>query len=273
MILALFTLAQRFTGYENKVLGYFIGVIAIICFALWVYTFIGEFIKNEFPRWRWGSDDTSGFSFSKLVHAGRARTVITWLVCFVLLFVVAYPWIGQSRVPVSKPSSVPAVNQTPQVPSPPSARSEPLPFGKSSDITWDFTNILTMGRDGPLVEPWIASFQAQGQNNLDEPLLKIGGFVRSDRSNIQRPIRLALSPRQAARRLEEMNGIPRRASFRIESENFEPDQHMPALKFLNEFGGFTFEFEYDGKRFEHHFLDDELMDRIDKFRKESQKMF
>jgi hypothetical protein len=127
-----------------------------------------------------------------------------------------------------------------------------------------------MGRNGPKEDVWVAHFAAIGQNNLDEPLLKINGFVRSDRTNAERALRLSLSPAQAARNLVEMNGIPRKSYFRVESENFEPNQHMSALNFLADFGGFTFVFEYDGKKFERHFLDDELWNRIDRFRRESQ---
>ncbi len=96
VILAMLTLSQRYTGYENKALGYILGLIALACFVLWVNTFIGEFFRKQFPEWRWTAN-REGSTLSKLVHAGRARTAITWLVCIALMGVVAYPWFATPR--------------------------------------------------------------------------------------------------------------------------------------------------------------------------------
>jgi hypothetical protein len=152
------------------------------------------------------------------------------------------------------------------------------PVQKTGDITWSFdadprVHFLAMA-GGQGQESWVDSFQAHGQNNLNEPIARVSGFVRSDVTNAQFPIRFVLGGQRVPP--EDTRGIPLNAEFDIASEPFPSsdrrrrDTGLTASAFLVEFATFTFVFEYDGKRFVRHFTNEEIRKQIDVFQRASQ---
>lgn len=152
------------------------------------------------------------------------------------------------------------------------------PADKTSNITWSFDTdsrfyfLAMVGGKGQ--EPWVDSFQAHGRNNLDGPISHVSGFVRSDVTNAQFPIRFVIGGQRVLP--EDTIGIPRKAEFDIASEPFpssDPrrrDTGLTVSRFLDEFATFTFVFEYDGKKFERHFTNEKIWNQIAEFQRASQ---
>jgi hypothetical protein len=130
----------------------------------------------------------------------------------------------------------------------------PVTRRSTPDITWNFDNFLgTIGSEGK--EPKVLSFQAHGRNNLDEPILHVGGFLRSDVTNIQFPIQFVVNGEAVPP--DNTNGIPRKTEFDVTTGPLRNDP-IPASKFLLDFAGLTFVFKYDGKIFQRHFTQDDI---------------
>lgn len=152
------------------------------------------------------------------------------------------------------------------------------PADKTGDITWSFDTdpgvhfLAMVGGQGQ--EPWVDSFQAHGRNNLDEPISRVSGFVRSDVTNAQFPIRFVIGGQRVPP--EDTSGIPRKAEFVIASDPFPSsdrrrrDTGLTASRFLVEFATFTFVFEYDGKKFVRHFTNEEIWNQVAAFQRASQ---
>ncbi|SRR5713101_1013112 len=148
------------------------------------------------------------------------------------------------------------------------------------DIAWNFEAakplqyfLAMVGGAGE--ESWVLGFQATGQNNMEGPISHVSGFIRSDITNAQFPMRLDVDGRLV--RPEETRGIPRGAQFVVGSERFPSpdrsrrDEGMPASRFLVEFATFTFVFEYDGREFVRHFSNEEIRAVIGAFDRATQR--
>lgn len=152
------------------------------------------------------------------------------------------------------------------------------PADKTDDITWSFDTdagfyfLAMVGGKGQ--EPWVDSFQAHGRNNMDEPISRVSGFIRSDVTNAEFPIRFVIGGQRVP--LEDTIGIPRKTEFDIASKPFpssDPRRRgtgLTASRFLDEFATFTFVFEYDGKKFRRHFSNEEIWKQITAFQRASQ---
>jgi hypothetical protein len=123
-------------------------------------------------------------------------------------------------------------------------------------------------------EPWIIGFQARGHNDTDGPITKIDGLIRSDINNAEFPVNFVIGGQRV--RPDETNGIPRDADFDIASDPFpsvdaKNSAGMPRERFLSEFVKFTFEFNYDGRKYVRHFSREESEQHIARFMSDIQK--
>ncbi len=148
------------------------------------------------------------------------------------------------------------------------ALSSPLP-----DISWDYDKpnwgmigFLNLARSASQDQTvWVRAFQALGQNNTDGPILHLSGIIRSDLNNREVPVNFRVGPEIV--RPEDTYGIPRNASFNLESGPFNTadTRGLTREEFLATFGAFTFELNYDGKRYIRHFTRDDSERLILKF--------
>jgi hypothetical protein len=94
----------------------------------------------------------------------------------------------------------------------------------------------------------VGGFQAQGKNNLGQPINRVSGYIRSDITNQSFPIYLVVDKEPVPP--EETYGIPALATFTVVTWgtilNMQKDG-MPVADFLRDFASFTFVFEYDEK--------------------------
>jgi len=98
VILSIITLGQRFSGYENRPLGYLLAVIGIIAGIAWIYSVIGHLsAKESVPK----------------EHAGKLRVSATWVTALIFAGFVAYPWL------FNKPSAIPPEQHQAKVENPP----------------------------------------------------------------------------------------------------------------------------------------------------------
>jgi len=112
-------------------------------------------------------------------------------------------------------------------------------------------------------------FQAQGFNRTKDPITKVHGYVRSDRTNVQYPIYFNLGRNRATE--SEINPIPVDAIIDIRAPFLPNDGLIPVQQFLNEIVPFTFFFEYDGKTYRRSFSLDEIEPLIRQYEQEIRK--
>jgi hypothetical protein len=134
--------------------------------------------------------------------------------------------------------------------------SATAPSSPLSDISWDFerTKFLDVARSASKDQTvWVRAFRAQGHNNTGGPIKNVSGIVRSDLNNKEIPINFRIGSEIV--RPEGTYGIPRDASFILESDRFSPNTTlgMRREEFLEQFGAFTFELNYDGGKYVRHF--------------------
>jgi hypothetical protein len=119
------------------------------------------------------------------------------------------------------------------------------PSSPLSDISWDFERLncgigfLDVARSASKDQTvWVKAFRAQGHNNTGGPIKNVSGIVRSE----------IVVP-------EGTYGIPRDANFVLESDRFSPNTTlgMRQEEFLEQFGAFTFELNYNGGKYVRHF--------------------
>lgn len=152
-------------------------------------------------------------------------------------------------------------------------------------IAWNFDQtasgagyFLNMTRTGNQ-EIRVYGFQAHGKNNSSDPVTQFSGYIRSDLTNVQRPILLlgqdvddskvaACVPRVPTLPHETF-GIPGFADFDIVT--FEKTfmdvstDGMTLTQFLNTFVPFTVIVNYDGKQFERKFSREEVIRQAETF--------
>ena len=144
-----------------------------------------------------------------------------------------------------------------------------------SDFGWGFERYpaydfvgMSMGSDGQIL---VHLFQAQGQNNTLDPIVKLRSFIRSDRTNQEIPV--LYNPGNAnLLRGDELNPIPVGAlvsSIAYFSKDREP---IPLKQFLADWVPFTFFVEYDGKSYRRTFTLEEIEPRIQRYEQDMRKM-
>jgi len=169
---------------------------------------------------------------------------------------------------VSEPRASATEKTAPKVPSNAAVSPPLLP-----DISWDFERpgwgrfgFLSLARSARQDQTvWVKAFQAQGYNNTDGPILNISGTVRSDLNNKEIPVNFLIGSENV--KPENTYGIPRGAAFFLQSDRFSPDTTLGLNReeFLAQFGAFTFEFNFDSKKYVKHFSLSESKDLISKF--------
>src|SRR5579863_6314214 len=99
IVVSLITLSQRLAGYQNKPLGYFLLVIAVVAALFWLYELFGE-LTSRFSK----TLERTGIK-----EAGRARKTTTIVVGGILVLMVAYPWLHGNQLPTQIP--LPSLDQ------------------------------------------------------------------------------------------------------------------------------------------------------------------
>jgi hypothetical protein len=165
-----------------------------------------------------------------------------------------------------------------------------FPTQSTGRIVWSFDQpvesyFLAMTRLND-EEIRVGGFQAHGKNTSTDPISEFSGFVRSDRTNEQRPIYLSaqdlapdptrpsyVPPMMIPTVPEETFGIPGLADFDIVTHDkpyMETGKDgVPLSQFLREFGGFTVILKYDGATVERHFSIEQIMAQIALLEKQS----
>jgi hypothetical protein len=123
-----------------------------------------------------------------------------------------------------------------------------------SDFGWGFERYpasdfvgMSMAENGQVV---VHLFQAQGHNNTKDPIVKIRGSVRSDKTNQEIPI--LFNPGNAnLLRADELNPIPVGAIISSIAYFSNDRKPIPLKQFLSDWVPFTFVMEYDGKSYRH----------------------
>jgi hypothetical protein len=133
----------------------------------------------------------------------------------------------------------------------------------SAAVEWNFD--ATGPFIGMTAEPddqiRIFNFQARGWNRTGDPITKIGGYVRSDKTNRRYPIKIndghgtMIEPHRV--RL-----IPVDQSFDIAAPFGTASRVITVREFVNEIVPFTFFFEYDGKEFRRTFTWEQIEPRL-----------
>jgi len=114
-------------------------------------------------------------------------------------------------------------------------------------------------------------FQAQGFNRTSDPLTKVDGYVRSDRTGQKYPIYFNVPPSASRALPSEINPIPVDAIIDVRAPFLAGDALMPMKQFLAEVVPFTFFFEYDGKTYRHSFPLEDIEPLIRQYEQEIRK--
>jgi hypothetical protein len=129
----------------------------------------------------------------------------------------------------------------------------------------------------------VLGFQAHGKNNSNDPISQISGYIRSDKTNAQRPIYLQAQDQEENKALacfphpwiptlpDQTFGIPPLADFEIGTYD-KPyaevgKDGIPLSQFLSTFSPFTVVLEYDGTKLERRFSQAEINKQIEIFQK------
>jgi hypothetical protein len=153
------------------------------------------------------------------------------------------------------------------------------PMGR---IVWDFDQnangrgfFLNISKTGDQ-ETRLLGFQAHGKNNSSDPISEFSGVMRSNLTNITRPIyilaqdadesKIAVCSPRIPTFPEDTYGIPPFADFDVATFdkpfiNFGTNG-APISKFLNEYGPFTVVLNYDGSKYERAFSRDEILNQV-----------
>jgi len=148
------------------------------------------------------------------------------------------------------------------------AEAKPTSTRHLPDITWDLHHVIGMSGGGGQ-DVWVNGFQLHGKNNLDRPILHMSGVWRSDVTNEELPVVFDVDNKFV--KPEDTNGIPRNADFNIYSTPIPasdpPREGISATRFLRDYASVTLDLTYDGKKFVHHFTNDEIWRQIEAFRR------
>jgi hypothetical protein len=114
-------------------------------------------------------------------------------------------------------------------------------------------------------------FQAQGHNRTGDPITKVDGYIRSDRTGQKFPIYFNVPPGATRATASELNPIPIDSIIDVRAPFLPNDALMPMKQFLADIVPFTFFFEYDGKTYRRSFTLDEIEPFIRRYEQEIRK--
>jgi hypothetical protein len=149
------------------------------------------------------------------------------------------------------------------------------PVERLSDFGWGFERYpgydflgMSMAPDGQIL---VHQFQAKGHNNTKDPIVKVGGTVRSDRTNKEFPILFNLTDGKYLTS-GQLNPVPVDAIIDTRAYFSDDETPIPLKQFLSDFVPFTFIFEYDGKTYRHRFTLADIEPRIQRYEQDMRKM-
>jgi hypothetical protein len=191
---------------------------------------------------------------TRAVRMDPSQMIISGLAIIIIGVLIGAAIIGIGLWQQSKPAVPSSTAQ--QVPPRPTTATDVvpklLPDTDDGIIKWSRGYILSASgsSDAPIK---IFGFQATGQNESDEFIEPLAGFIRSEITGRQFPILVndngtLVSP--------EGYGIPARYQFQIGAKLSEPG--MSTVEFLRDFGRLTFEFRYGGHVYTKRFSPEEL---------------
>jgi hypothetical protein len=144
-----------------------------------------------------------------------------------------------------------------------------------SDFAWGFERYpgydfigMSIGGDGQLL---VHQFQAQGHNNTKDPIVKVRGVVRSDRTNKEFSILFNLTDGKYLTP-DQLNPIPVDAIIDTRAYFSDDEKPIPLKQFLSDFVPFTFIFYYDGKTYRHTFTLADIEPRIQRYEQDMRKL-
>jgi hypothetical protein len=191
----------------------------------------------------------------------KAWRVVFMACTTLLLYSGMAVWIYEpTPVPLeAHPAAIPVHEQ----PKP----TEPKCAGVSrEDITWRFNNVLGIAGGGGQ-EPVVNRFQVHGHNNLDEPITDMTGVWRSDTNGRTLPLLVTAGDKFLPP--DQTSGIPAKTDFYIYSgvlrSTNPPREGTVESRFFGEFGPFTLEVSYRGKKMVHHFTEKEILREFSEF--------
>ena len=206
--------------------------------------------------------------------AADSPTLHRIFLCFFLFGAVGVAWLESWRwvtvregpMMASRHAAAPESRETPPV----TPQARPAPVSKVElkppAISWMFEKeskskpygFLGMTRTGK-EEARILEIHVAGRNDSGVHINRFSGFIISEVTD-QR-VHLLLNIDGKLFPPEKSKGIPPGARFDITSPRFPTDgprEGVPASKFIKEFGGFLFVFEYDGERYERRFTAEDI---------------
>jgi hypothetical protein len=162
-------------------------------------------------------------------------------------------WMYYQRAP-----QVPQIQHTPQTAAtPPSAKVAPVKLlpDDGGPITW-YPGQYVFGASGDDKGIRIQSFQAAGQNNSDEFIAPLSGFVRSEITGNSFPLQVNDNGTLVS---SEGYGIPAKHQFNIGVRIVANDGGgITSSEFLRDFGRLTFVFKYGNHTYNRRFSPDEI---------------
>lgn len=137
----------------------------------------------------------------------------------------------------------PAIAETPGSSSKPNPAVAAAPARALSDFEWGFEkypgyDFIGMSPDSEQ-KLLVHFFQAQGHNRTGDPLTKVDGYVRSDRTGRKYPIYFNVPPGATRALPSEINAIPVDAIIDVRAPFLPNDGLMPTKQFLAEIVPFT----------------------------------
>jgi hypothetical protein len=152
---------------------------------------------------------------------------------------------------------------------------EATPAAPLSDFGWGFErypgyDFVGMSMDGG-GQILVHQFQAQGHNNTKDPIVKVSGIVRSDRSGKEFPILFNLTDGKYLT-ADQLNPIPVDAIIDTRAYFSDNEKPIPLTKFLSDMVPFTFIFNYDGKTYRRRFTLQDIEPRIQRYEQDMRKM-
>jgi hypothetical protein len=155
---------------------------------------------------------------------------------------------GTPRIPQARPAETPKVELKPPA----------ISWAFEKELKSKPYGFLGMTRTGK-EEARILEFNVTGRNDSDVPITRFSASITSDVTGSSIPVLLNIDGKLFPP--EKSKGIPPGARFDLTSPRFPTEgsrEGVPASKFIKDFGGFLFVFEYDGERYERRFTAEDI---------------
>lgn len=162
--------------------------------------------------------------------------------------------------------------------------NQPQPVG---DVVWNFDAaargagfFLGMFKTTNSQDIRVLGFQAHGRNISGDPIQTFSGEIRSDLTNITKPVYIlgqddksspiaACLPRIPTK-YDDTYGVPGLADFDVttfEKVSYSTDDGVPAATFLHDFAPFTLTLKYNGATVKRRFTTEDIQKQFDLFSK------